>query len=115
MVEQVVEVDHALGTGATSVVTGALPANALVLGVSARVVSAIGGVVSMDLGVSGEVDRFGSGLSPAAGSAIAEIRADASVYPGGADLILSANGGGFDGSGVVRLAVHSLSLKSPRA
>lgn len=113
--EQTVEMDHAIGTGASSSVAAALPAGALVVGVSARVLSAIGGVSSVKLGVAGDTDRFAAGLGASAGSTSTEIRTAGVAYPSGADLILTANGGTFNGTGSVRLAIHMITLRAPRA
>ena len=114
VVQRTVEIEHGMSSGATSLVVGAVPANALILGVSARVVSAIGGAASMDIGVPGDADRFGAALGTGAGASVADIRATPEVYAGGADVLLTANGGSFDGSGTLRLAVHLTELRAPR-
>ena len=115
LVHEVIEVDHTVGSGSVSTVSGALPDGALIFGVSARVLSAVGGSGSIDLGVSGASGRYGQGLGVAAGSTLADIREAPVAYPGGGDLVLTASGGAFNGTGSVRLAVHVARIEAPRA
>ncbi|MXQ07631.1 DUF2793 domain-containing protein [Alphaproteobacteria bacterium GH1-50] len=109
------DVLHSVGGGPVSTVTAALPDGALVLGVSLRVVSSIGGASSFDLGVSGAATRFAMGVSSAAGATAATIRDVPQVYPGGGDIVLTAKGGSFNGTGQVWLAIHLAELTPPRA
>lgn len=111
----IIGLDHAVGAGASSTVSGALPPGVLVIGVSARVLSAVGGAVSLDIGVAGDLERYGAGIATGVGSTGADIRSSAIAYPSGEDLILTANGGSFDGSGMVRLALHTIGMRAPRA
>lgn len=112
---ETIEIDHAVGSGGTDIVTGALPSGVLILGVSARVLTAVGGVSSLDIGVSGAGDRYAAGMAVASGASIAAIRTTPVAYPAGEDLILTAIGGSFDGSGSLRLAVHTAGLIAPRS
>ena len=114
-VERVDAVVHQPQPGGVSVAAGALPGGALVIGVTARVTTALGGVTGFDLGVAGDAARFGLGVGAAAGSASAGVRAAPQAYPGGGDLVLTALGGAFDGTGELRLAVHLLTLTAPSA
>lgn len=113
-VHRSVELEHALSAGATSVVSGALPADAIVYGVTGRVLSDIGGVGTIALGVSGSADRYGSGFGPAAGSWLRGLTGSPLTYYSATDLVLTASGGPFDGTGVIRLAVHFAELTLPR-
>ena len=114
-VHRSVEVDHDLGTGATSTVSSFLPANAIVYGLTGRVVSAIGGAATLSLGVAGATDRYGSGIGTGAGSWLRGITGQPQAYYADTDLIVTAGGGTFDGTGTLRLAVHFAELTLPRA
>ena len=114
-VHRSVEVDHDLGAGASSTVAGFLPANGIVYGITGRVVTAIGGASTISLGVAGATDRYGSGIGTGAGSWLRGITGQPQTYYAAEDLIVTAGGGNFNGSGVLRLAVHFAELTLPRA
>ncbi|MEL7114209.1 MAG: DUF2793 domain-containing protein, partial [Pseudomonadota bacterium] len=66
---QVVEFDHVLSAGAASQTSVQIPQYAMVYAITGRVKTAISGTLSaFQLGVSGAVDRYGSGLGLAQGS-----------------------------------------------
>lgn len=71
------------------------------------------GVSSWSLGVSGAIDRYGSGLGLGSNS-YAKGMTGPLVYWAGTPLELTADAGTFDG-GTVRLAVHYVELNPPRA
>lgn len=110
-----VEIDHALTPGAASTVAGAISGDAIVYGVTGRVLTAIGGVASFDIGVAGSLNRYGSGFGPAAESWVRGITGAPVTYYAPTNLILTANGGSFDGTGSLRLAIHYAELTLPRA
>ncbi len=113
--QQVVEVDHTVGSGATSTVVGAIPAQMMVTGVSGRVTSAFGGgATGWSLGVSGSSNRYGSGLGLAKNSYVLGLTGQPQAYHSDTDLILTAAGGTFSG-GEVRLAIHGVILQPPAA
>ncbi len=114
-VHRTVEVDHAVGAGASSTVAAIIPANTIVYGVTGRVLSAIGGASSFEVGVSGSTDRYGSGIGAGAGSWLRGLTGSPLAYYADTDLVLTAQGGSFDGSGTLRLAVHFAELTLPRA
>lgn len=109
------ETDHDVTAGASSTVAGALPDNAIVYGITARVLTAIGGAASLEIGVAGSTDRYGSGIGTGAGSWARGITGSPLTYYSATDLVLTAIGGAFDGSGQIRLAVHYAELTLPRA
>lgn len=109
------EVDHAVGSGTSSLVSEALPANAIVYGVTGRVLAAIGGATSFEIGVSGSTNRYGSGIGTGAGAWARGITGSPLTYYSATDLVLTAVGGTFDGTGSVRLAVHFAELTLPKA
>ncbi|MHA1127758.1 MAG: DUF2793 domain-containing protein [Alphaproteobacteria bacterium] len=112
---RVVEIDHTLAAGAVSVTPSVIPSHAQVIGVTARVISAItgAGVSSWSLGVSGAVDRYGNGLGLGLNS-YAKGATGPLTYWADTALEIAADAGSFDG-GVVRLAVHFVELGVPRA
>lgn len=109
-----VEFDHAVSPGATSTVLAAITGDTIVYGVTGRVLSPIGGAASFEIGVSGSANRYGSGFGTTTGSWARGITASPVAYYATTDLILTAGGGNFDGSGTVRLAVHFAELTLPR-
>ncbi|MDJ0640868.1 MAG: DUF2793 domain-containing protein [Paracoccaceae bacterium] len=114
-VHRTAEIDHGVSSGATSMVVGAIPANVIVYGVTGRVLSDIGGAASLELGVSGATNRYGSGIGTATGAWLRGITGSPLAYYSATDLVLTASGGGFDGTGSIRLAVHFAELTLPRA
>ncbi len=113
-VHRAIEVDHAIGAGATSSVVGVIPANSVVYGVTGRVISAIGGAASFQIGADGSVDRYGSGIGVAAGAWARGLTGSPLTYYADTDIVLTSVGGNFDGTGVFRLAVHTAELTLPR-
>jgi hypothetical protein len=110
------EFDHALTAGATSLTAPELPANAVVFGVTGRVLSDItGGLTSWRLGVSGSDDRYGSGIGALEGAWLRGLTGTPLAYYAPTELLLTAEGATFDGGGSVRLAVHYARIGLPRA
>jgi Protein of unknown function (DUF2793) len=109
------EVDHAVGSGPTSVIGAAIPGDAVVYGVTARVLGSIGGASSLEIGVTSSSNRYGSGIGTAAGAWARGLTGSPLAYYSATDLVLTATGGDFDGTGVLRVAVHFAELTLPRA
>ena len=100
------EFDHALTVGPTSTTAVSIPANVMVMAVTARVIAPLTGtLVSWRLGNAGAADRFGSGLGVAAGSFALGLLSAPMSYFTAESLLLTAEGGNFSG-GVVRIAIH---------
>ena len=114
-VHRTIETDHAIGSGATSTVAGYIPANVIVYGVTGRVLSDIGGAASFEIGVSGSANRYGSGIGVLSGSWARGLTGSPLAYHADTDIILTAFGGAFDGTGTFRLALHFAQLTIPRA
>lgn len=109
----VAEADHLVQPGASSVTANLIPSHALVLGVTARVVSAISGTLAdWALGNPGASGRFGAGLGTAAGSHARGLLSAPMAFYAPTPLELVANGGTFS-AGTVRIAVHYLDLTLP--
>jgi len=109
------EADHAVSAGATSSVAGFIPANAIVYGITGRVISAIGGAATLEIGADGSSNRYGSGIGTSAGAWARGLTASPLAYYAATDLVLTPVGGNFDGTGVFRLAVHYAEITLPRA
>ena len=89
-----------------------IPANCIVLAVGARVVTAITGATSYEVGVSGNLSQFGSGLSISAGSTNYGLIGPTAFYSA-TTLTITATGGSFSG-GQVRLSIAYM-LANPSA
>jgi hypothetical protein len=89
-----------------------IPADCIVLAVGARVVTAITGATSYEVGVSGNLSQFGSALATATGSTNYGLIGPTAFYSATALTITSA-GGPFTG-GQVRLSISYL-LANPSA
>lgn len=113
-VHRTIEADHAVSAGASSVVAAFIPANAVVYGVTGRVLSNVGGAGSFQVGVAASTDRYGSGISPGTGAWLRGLTGSPLTYYSDTDLFLTAEGGNFDGTGTVRLALHVAELTLPR-
>lgn len=113
MMARVAEAEVAISAG-TSLDSGLLiPGGAMVIGATARVVSAITGTAtSWKLGTQGAENRFGQGLGKDAGSWARGVLGAPMTYYDPATLWVTAEGGSFDG-GVIRLAVHWWELRLP--
>lgn len=93
-----------LGSSTTASVQ--IPANCIVLSVGALVVTTITGPTSFEVGVSGNLTQFGSGLSLSAGSTNYGLIGPTAFYSP-TSLIVTASGGTF-ASGQVRLSIHTI-------
>jgi hypothetical protein len=89
-----------------------IPANCIVLAVGARVVTAITGATSYEVGVSGNLSQFGSGLIISAGSTNYGLIGPTAFYSA-TTLTITATGGSFSG-GQVRLSIAYM-LANPSA
>lgn len=90
-----------------------IPANTMVIGVTARVTQAITGTMtSWTLGMSGSANRFGSGLGLEKNSwGQGLLSAPMSFYTA-QNLRVNATGGAFE-AGRIRLCIHWLELSLP--
>lgn len=112
-VHEVIEFDHAIAAGTANTIAAAIPASAIVLGVTARVTSAVSGTLaSWRIGVGGADDRYGTGYGLPAGSWARGLTGSPLAYYSPTDLLLTGEGGDFS-AGTLRLAVHLLKLELP--
>lgn len=114
--QRVVEIDHVIGAGAVSTTGTIIPSHAQVIGVTARVIVPVtgSGVGSWLLGVGGAPDRYGNSLGLGLNSYAKGMGGAPMTYWADTALTLTPDAGSFT-AGTVRLAVHFLELKVPRA
>jgi hypothetical protein len=109
------EFDHVVAAGASSTTAAELPANTVVFGITARVLSDVTGTqTSWRLGVAGSDDRYGTGIGNAEASWVRGLTGSPLTYYAQTALLLTAEGGSFGGAGTVRFAVHYAALGLPR-
>ena len=110
---KVSEIDHTIGAGTVSTTAVVIPSNAVVIGVTARVLTTITGTLTgWALGNPGASGRYGSGLGLAAGSWVRGVLGQPTAFYLPEAMQLDAEGGDFAG-GSVRLAVHFMELTLP--
>jgi hypothetical protein len=91
-------------SGASTTASVSIPANCIVFAVGARVTTTIAGATSYEVGVSGNLSQFGSGLGLASGSTNYGLIGPTAFYSA-TSLVVTAAGSNFTG-GVVRLSIH---------
>ncbi len=115
---EIVEVDHVLSAGTTSLTVPLIAQNAQVIGVTGRIIEGFTGTLtSWSLGIDDVGDapqRFGHGLGLDLNSYVVGMSGSPTTYYSETPLLLSAEGGEFS-TGVIRLAVHFSTLVPPRA
>ena len=111
---RVVEADHEVDAGSTSVTAPLIPAGALVFGVTGRVIADLSGTAaSFRIGVGVEApDRYGSGIGTNAGAWFRGVTGTPVAYFADTPLTLTAEDGIF-ASGVLRITVHLVELGLP--
>jgi hypothetical protein len=116
MMARLLSEDVVLGAGAWSETSMMIPAGALVIGVTGRVLEAItGSATSWTLGTAGSTEtlhQFGQGLGKAAGSWLRGLLSPPVAFWQPTALRLTAAEGAFAG-GRVRLALHWWELRLP--
>lgn len=116
LVARIVEFDHVIAAGTTNATAGLIPAGAQVVGVSGRVTQTIvgSGTTGWRIGVPGSDNRYGSGLGTMQNAIASGLTGSPVTYYAATPLLLTAEGGAFV-SGKLRLAVHLLEVRPPRA
>ena len=97
------------GSSVTTALT--IPAGALVIGVSARVTTAITGATGFTMGVAAEPSAFGAGFGAGLGTP-AELPIAPRAFALATPVRVSAEGASFTG-GALRLACHILAIGAP--
>lgn len=108
------EADHVIQPGGSHNSAVVIPAQAMVFGVTSRVLETVTGTSAWRIGTQGALDRFGSGLGPQAGSWGHAMLGWPMAYYANTPLIVSPSGGSFTG-GRVRIALHFLEIMLPSA
>jgi hypothetical protein len=98
--------------GATYSTALQIPARAMVVGVSHRVIAAITGCTAFEIGVAGTPSMFATGLATSAGSNNAGIGGPNNFYSATSLLLTSTAGGNFMG-GTIRLSIQYLTVGPP--
>lgn len=107
------------GSGPSLTAAGLLASGCLGFGVVSRVTTGFGvssGLVSVSIGDAALATRWssGSGIALGATTDIRDFAAGSPLYyPTGSDVVVTANGGDFDGTGVIRLTAYFLDLLAP--
>jgi hypothetical protein len=100
--------------GASVTLTDLVPANSLLLGATAFVISGLtGSLTSFEVGVSGDTDRFGTGIGITTGSSNIGIVAPY-VVSSPQSIVLTAIGGtGSGNSDKIRIVVFFIEFDTP--
>lgn len=98
-------------TGPTVTSTNRIPANSIVLGVTAGVTTEITGATSFDIGDGVTADLFGDDVGVALNTTSNKVIAP-TVYAAATNVVLTANGSDFT-AGAVRITVHYITLVAP--
>jgi hypothetical protein len=99
-------------SGASVTATGLIPAGAVVMGVTSKVTTALGtgnGTTGYKIGTAADDDRWGAITGTATGTT--SDNRDWTVgtiecFPAATDVIVTATGGNFNGTGVIYLSVQ---------
>ena len=99
---------HTLAAAGTSDTTIQIPANALVIGVTARVTTTITGCTTFDIGVAGATTRYGTGILLTANTTnTSPGTTNPTIYGAAVSIRFTAVGGGASFSaGVIRVTIH---------
>lgn len=112
---RVVEIDHAVDSGAQSLTAALIPAGSIVLGITGRVTIGLGGdALGFRIGIGGvSDDRYGSGIGTGSGAWFRGVTSSPQAYYSDTALTLTAEGGVFGSGGMVRVAAHLMQLGLP--
>ena len=84
-----------------------IPANALVIGVTARVTVLPGGTATMDIGVAGATTRYGTGVSTAATTtSTSPGTTNPTIYSAATAIRYTFNANTTNASGRIRTTIH---------
>ncbi len=103
--------DVTVDSGAFVDTTIAIPNRAILLTVNVRVLTAVTGASSFDVGIAGETNKFGGSIGAAQDSTNIGVIGPTAFYAD-TPVRLSANGGNFTG-GVIRTTMQYLQPRGP--
>jgi hypothetical protein len=98
-------------SGATASISGLIPAGSLVFGVTARVMTAVTGATTTNIGVSGTATAFATGLAAAVNSVVSGLIVPL-AYANATDVLLTGVGGNFT-AGVIKVTVLCATASAP--
>lgn len=103
-------------SGASSSASNLIPAGAFVLGVTARVITAITGASAFTIGDGSDADKWGAGIALTAGTTTtgAAFTAGPSHYAAATSVVLTATTSSFT-AGKVRVTVHYIDFTAATA
>jgi hypothetical protein len=97
-------------SGASVTLTGLIPAGAVVVGVTAKVTTAVTGATGVDIGTAADTDRFGANRPVALGTTTDNRDWTAGTiecFPSATNIVLTAVGSNFTG-GAMYVSVQYL-------
>lgn len=110
------EVESSALSGASATLTGLIPAGCILLGVTARVTTAVTGAASTKIGDGTTADLFASAMANALGttSGLANHKSTwaPKLYTSAGDVVLTANTSNFT-AGKIRVTAHFIRLTPP--
>jgi len=104
-------------SGPTASASFFIPAGSIVLGVTARVTTAITGATTFDIGDGTDVDCWGAAIDIAVNTTTDASKFTITalpIYSTATSIVLTANGSNFTG-GAVKLVLHYIDLHAPAA
>jgi hypothetical protein len=110
-----IEFDHVLTAGSFNLTSVVIPNNAVVFGMSGRVIQAINGPSAYRVGVETSQSRYGTGLGVALNDAYVRVTSKPQAYYADTPLRISQEGGIDFVGGVIRLCIHQAILTPPAA
>jgi hypothetical protein len=110
-----VEFDHTIVPGLSNLTTSVIPDNAIVYGVSGRIIQAINGPSTILVGVASSSALYGLGYGVALNTPILGVTPTPLAYLTDTPLIISAGDSNSFVDGVIRLCIHFAALTPPVA
>lgn len=107
--------------GPTLTAVGLIPKGSFMIGLTARITTSFGtssGLTDFDVGDGTTLDRWANSLAITSGTTMDMTNSEVVFTIGGffiaaTDVVLTAVGGNFDGTGVIELIVHYLDCTAP--
>jgi hypothetical protein len=107
-----VRISQTATAGATITLTGLIPDGAVVMGVTTKVTTALtGGVTGYQIGTGADPDRWGVAATATLGTTTDNrdwTNGTIECFTAATDVILTANGASFSGTGVIYVSIQYL-------
>jgi hypothetical protein len=105
-----VRISQTATAGATITLTGLIPDGAVVMGVTTKVTTALtGGVTGYQVGTAADADRWGVAATATIGTTTDNrdwTNGTIECFTAATDVILTANGASFSGTGVIYVSIQ---------